>query len=284
MAHKLRKGLHDMKRGTVRANGLQFATVEEGQGPLILLLHGFPDTPATWDRVRPLLAADGWRVVAPFMRGYAPTEIPPKEAYDSDTLGWDVLALIEALGESQAIVVGHDWGADAAYAAAILDPSRIRLLVTLAIPHPASLRPTPRMLWAGRHFLSLRRKSAPAMVRRKDFAHVDELVHRWSPQWNFEPAETAAVKAVFRMPGSLEAALGYYRALRPARKRIVQVPTVSFAGEDDVLDAAEFERARPLFAKDYRVVSMPGGHFMHREYPERFQAELRQVLAPYLKL
>ena len=272
-----------MKRGTVRANGLQFATVEEGQGPLLLLLHGFPDTPATWDRIRPLLAADGWRVVSPFTRGYAPTEIPPTGNYASDTLGRDVLALIEALGESQAVVVGHDWGADAAYAAAILDPSKIRLLVTMAIPHPASLRPTPRLLWAGRHFFSLRRKAASAMVRRNDFAHVDELVRRWSPKWQFDAAETAAVKAVFRQPGSLEAALGYYRALRPARKRMVHVPTVSFAGDDDVLDAAAFERARPLFAQDYRVIAMPGGHFMHREYPERFQAELRRVLAPYLE-
>lgn len=270
-----------MTHNMILANGLQFSTIEEGRGPLVLLLHGFPDTPHTWNLVRPALAAKGWRVVSPFMRGYAPTEIPRAEAYDSDTLGRDVLSLIEALGESQAVVIGHDWGADAAYAAAILDPSKVRLLVTLAIPHPASLRPTPRLLWAGRHFFSLRRKSAPAMVRRNDFAHVDELVRRWSPKWRFDAIETAAVKEVFRHPGSLEAALGYYRALRPAKKRQIHVATVSFAGEDDALDAAAFERARPLFTSDYRVVSMPGGHFMHREHPERFQAELFRVLAPF---
>ena len=270
-----------VKQYTVQANGLHFSVMEEGQGPLVLLLHGFPDTPHTWDAVRPALAADGWRAVSPFMRGYAPTQVPAAEAYNSDTLGRDVLALIEALGESQAIVIGHDWGADAAYAAAILGPSKVRLLVTLAIPHPASLRPTPRMLWAGRHFFSLRRRNAPAMVRRNDFAHVDELVRRWSPQWRFEASETAAVKEVFRQHGSLEAALGYYRALRPAKKRTVHVDTVSFAGDDDVLDAAAFERARLLFAADYRVVPMPGGHFMHREHPRRFQTELLRALAPY---
>lgn len=270
-----------MKQITVTANGLRFIAIEEGRGPLLLLLHGFPDTPATWDKLRPTLISDGWRVVTPYMRGYAPTQVPDGEDYRSDTLGRDVLGLIDALGEKQAVVLGHDWGADAAYAAAILDPARVRLLVTVAIPHPASLRPTPRMLWAGRHFFSLRRKSAAAMVRRNDFAHVDELVRRWSPKWNFDPSETAAVKAVFRQPGSLEAALGYYRALLPARRRVVQVPTVSFAGDDDVLDAAEFERARPLFGKGYQVIAMPGGHFMHREYPDRFAAELRKVLAPY---
>jgi pimeloyl-ACP methyl ester carboxylesterase len=265
---------------TVRANGLKFALLEEGSGPLVLLLHGFPDTPDTWRQLRPELAQRGWRAVSPFMRGYAPTEIPRTPAYDSDTLGRDVLGLIEALGEKRAVVVGHDWGADAAYAAAIQDPSRIRLLVTMAIPHPASLRPTPRMLWAGRHFFSLRRRSAAAMVRRNDFAHVDELVRRWSPKWRFGDYENAAVKSVFKQPGSLDAALGYYRALRPARRRLVMVPTVSFAGDDDVLNAAEFERARPLFGAGYRVISMPGGHFMHREYPEHFAVDLLQVLEP----
>jgi pimeloyl-ACP methyl ester carboxylesterase len=179
-----------MKRHTVQANGLRFVVIEEGSGPLVLLLHGFPDTPHTWDAVRPALAANGWRAVSPYMRGYAPTEIPAGGTYDSDALGRDALALITALGESQAIVVGHDWGADATYAAAILDPSKVRLLVTMAIPHPASLRPTPAMLWAGRHFLLLRLKSAPAMVRRNNFAHVDELVQRWSPKWQFGRRKT----------------------------------------------------------------------------------------------
>jgi pimeloyl-ACP methyl ester carboxylesterase len=93
--------------------------------------------------------------------------------------------------------------------------------------------------------------------------------------------ENAAVKEVFRQPGSLEAALGYYRALRPAKKRQVQVPTVGFAGEDDVLDAVEFERARRFFTAGYRVISMPGGHFMHREHPQHFLQELLGVLEPY---
>lgn len=267
---------------TVTANGLRFTYLEEGQGPLVLLLHGFPDTPHTWDAVRPALAADGWRAVSPFMRGYAPTEIPSKPAYDSDTLGRDVLGLIEALGESQAIVVGHDWGADAAYAAAILGPSKVRLLVTVAIPHPASIRVNSlRMAWAGRHFLSLKLPGAAKRVARNDFAHVDELVRRWSPKWDFDARENDAVKQVFRQPGSLDAALGYYRALMPAKRRPIHVPTVGFGGDDDVLNAAAFERARPLFKTDYQVVAMPGGHFLHREYPDRFIVELRRHLAPH---
>src|SRR5437763_1852930 len=131
----------------VDANGLRFAYLEEGSGPLVLLVHGFPDTPHTWDHVRPALAARGFRAVSPFTRGYAPTEIPKVEDYDADTLGADMLALMTALGEEEAIVIGHDWGASAAYSAASLAPKRVRLLVTVAIPHPASVIPTPKLLW-----------------------------------------------------------------------------------------------------------------------------------------
>lgn len=83
----------------VTANGLRFAYFEEGSGPLVLLLHGFPDTARTWDAVRPALAAAGYRAVTPYLRGYHPTAIPAQPAYDSETLGRDVLALIAALGE-----------------------------------------------------------------------------------------------------------------------------------------------------------------------------------------
>ena len=109
---------------TIAANGVTFAYLTEGKGPLVLLLHGFPDTAHSWDRVIPALAAAGYRVVAPFMRGYHPTQIPADGQYDTDTLGRDALALISALGEEKAIVVGHDWGASAAYSAATLGPEQ----------------------------------------------------------------------------------------------------------------------------------------------------------------
>jgi len=166
-----------MSLNYVTANGLRFAYFEEGEGPLVLLLHGFPDTPHTWDAVRPALAADGFRVVSPFMRGYHPTEAPDVEDYGSDTLGRDALALIGALGEEQAVIVGHDWGASAAYSAAGLAPGKLRALVTVAIPHPAKIRPTPRLLWGVRHFFSLRRRGAADRVRKDDYAMIDTLVH-----------------------------------------------------------------------------------------------------------
>lgn len=269
-------------RITVRANGIDFVCLAEGEGPLVLLLHGFPDTPQTWDATRPALAAAGFRAVTPFTRGYAPTTIPTEEAFDGDTLGRDALAIIEALGGERAFLVGHDWGASAAFSAAGLGPERLRMLITVAIPQPASIVPTPSLVWAARHFFTLSLPGAAARIRAGDFAHIDELVHRWSPSWNVPPGETDAVKAAFRQPGCIEAALGYYRALRPrvppGQRKRVTVPAAAFAGTDDLVPPSAYERARSRYKDRYEVVTMPGGHFMHREHPALFNAKLVDLL------
>jgi pimeloyl-ACP methyl ester carboxylesterase len=267
----------------VEARGLRFAYVEEGVGPLVLLVHGFPDTLHTWDTVRPALAQAGYRAVSPNTRGYWPTAIPTDGMYDVGTLGGDVLALIEALGARQAIIVGHDWGASAAYTAAIMDPERVRFLVTVAIPHPASVVPSPRLLWAVRHFFAFQSRKAEARTRAHDFAYVDELVQRWSPAWKVPTDETRPVKEAFAKPGCLEAALGYYRALslRPSasQRRRITVSSVVFSGADDgVLRREDYERAARWHEGPHEIVHMPGGHFLHREHPERFIAELLRVI------
>lgn len=273
-----------MSERRIKANGVELALLEEGEGPLVILLHGFPDTAHGWDATRAALAAAGYRAVSPFLRGYRPSEVPADGDYSTETLGDDVAALIAALGEDSAVVVGHDWGASAAFSCAIAHPERVRFLVTLAIPHPASLRPSPRLLWAARHFFVFKRKNAAARVRADDFAYIDELYHRWSPAWDFPPGETEAVKRTFEDPASLEAALGYYRAvgvrLPPSHRGKVTMPAVAFAGASDVIKPAAFERARRLYRDSYEVVVLPGGHFLHREHPERFNEELIARLPP----
>jgi pimeloyl-ACP methyl ester carboxylesterase len=121
------------------------------------------------------------------------------------------------------------------------------------------------------------------MVRANDFAHIDALWRRWSPGWDFPPEETRDVKEAFSHPGSLEAALGYYRALRPyipkEQRRLVEVPSVVIGGTEDVVDAAVYERARRRYRAGCDIVIMPGGHFLHREHPKRFQRELLQTLS-----
>jgi pimeloyl-ACP methyl ester carboxylesterase len=270
----------------LEANGLRFAYLEAGAGPLVLLAHGFPDSAHTWDRALPALAAAGYRAVAPFSRGYAPTAIPAVEAYDAETLARDLLAIAEALGAERAVIVGHDWGAAAGYAAAALAPERVQLLVPVALPHPRGLRITPALWWRARHFAALRRRGAAARIRAAALAYVDELWRRWSPGWHGLPSsETAAAKAALREPGCLEAALGYYRAVgvrMPAAYRVpIAVPTVAFAGEADLIAPRAFERARHCFAASYEVIQVPGGHFLHRQHPEAFVRELLRALGDH---
>jgi len=262
----------------VDANGLRFAYLEDGRGPLVLLLHGFPDTPRSWDDVRPRLAAKGYRAVSPWLRGYAPTQVPARDA-DLETLGRDALALIEALGERTAIVIGHDWGAAAAYAAASLEPARLTKLVVVGIPHPATLKPTPSALWAVRHFVFYKLPGAAGRFAANDFAALPALYKRWSPTWDPPADELAPVRAVFADRASLDAAFGYYRQLRftpqPFLRSKIAVPTIAFSGLDDhMVTPAHYRAAARMFTGPYTVEEMRGGHFMHREHPDEFAGKL----------
>jgi len=264
--------------GYIDANGLRFAFVEEGQGPLVLLVHGFPDTARSWDHVRPLIAAKGYRAVSPWTRGYQPTAIPDRDA-DLETLSRDVLGLIAAFGESSAIVVGHDFGAAAAYGAASLEPARIKKLITIGIPHPATLKPTPAKLWLARHFIAFKLPGAARRFAKDDFAALPAICKRWSPTWSLPAGELDAVRESFANPASLDAAFGYYRELRfrpqAFLREPIQVPTVVFAGQDDPLvTPADYHRGKRMFASDYIVEEMRGGHFMHREHPQQFADKL----------
>src|SRR5258705_10722721 len=128
-----------MKTGSVTARGLTFSTLEEGDGPLVLCLHGFPDHVRSFRHQVPALAAAGYRAVAPAMRGYAPTGPAPDGRYQSAALAEDAVALIAALGYDDAIVFGHEWGALGAYGAALAAPQRVRKLVTAAVPDGAQI-------------------------------------------------------------------------------------------------------------------------------------------------
>lgn len=119
----------------VDVNGVKLHIAEQGQGPLVLLLHGWPESWYSWRHQFDALAAAGYRVVAPDQRGYARSEQPPDvESYTMLHLVGDVIALIEELGEEQAVVVGHDWGAPVAWVAAMLRPDKVRAVAGLSIP------------------------------------------------------------------------------------------------------------------------------------------------------
>jgi pimeloyl-ACP methyl ester carboxylesterase len=149
----------------------------DGDGPLVVMAHGFPDGPSTFRHQ--VAALRGYRVVRPFMRGYAPSSVARDGRYDAGRLADDLLAVGEHFSREPFVLVGHDWGAVAAYAAAARAPSRIRKLVTAAVPHPrvAGLRwLKPRQLakiWYMAFFQL--RGIAERRLRRDDFRFVDEL-------------------------------------------------------------------------------------------------------------
>src|SRR6266705_2710713 len=128
--------MQDFKRGTARANQLTFEYLTQGEGPLALCVHGFPDSPHSYRYLLPALAEAGYRAVAPFNRGFAPTELPADRHHiHSSTMAADQIALHEALGGgSDAILIAHDWGAVGAWGAAGKEPGRWRRVVVLNIP------------------------------------------------------------------------------------------------------------------------------------------------------
>jgi pimeloyl-ACP methyl ester carboxylesterase len=273
-----------MNEGTVQANGLSFAYVEEGEGPLVLLLHGFPDNALTWDRVMPTLAGAGYRCVAPFMRGYPPTQHPADGRFDPAALADDVAGLVDALnGGEPAFVVGHDWGAIATYAAIGLHPEKIRRAVAIAIGHPGGvvrIFEHPELVHRAFHvwFFQLPGFSEQA-VRANDFAMIDYLWRLWSPRLE-DSEHVKRVRETLAQGDAVEASLGYYRALiqfqvthADLAQRIqfekATVPTLTIHGGDD--PGSELaEGDAQFFTAEYRSEIVPeAGHFVQREQPER---------------
>ena len=265
-----------VRSATVRANGLQFGVLEAGSGPLALCLHGFPDVAYTWRHLLPALAGAGFHAVAPFMRGYAPTAVPADGAYHLGALAADAMALHEALGgDGNAVLIGHDWGAEAAYEAAAFAPDRWRRLVTLAVPPAAQdevLFSDYEQLKRSFYQFMFRDPAgfAETVVARDDLAFLDKLWRDWSP--GFQPGEhLARVKHCLRQPASLAAALGYYRAAadQEAAGRQAPQPTLYLHGARDGCIGVDVVRgAERLLAPSSRMIVIDeAGHFLHLEEP-----------------
>lgn len=288
-----------LRENTIEANGVTFALLEAGpaEGPLALCLHGYPDTAHTWRHLLPELARSGWRAVAPFTRGYAPSTVPADGAYQTGALIADANALHAALeARSDAALIGHDWGAVTAYGAASHEPDRWRRVVTLAIP------PAPVMLAAFADSEQLKRSwymffqltaLAEQLIPLADFAYLRALWSDWSPGYD-AGADIEHVAAALAEPAHLRAALGYYRAQfgiiapdpafaaeQAAAAAVPAQPTLYMHGRADGCVAAP--DAAPVLAllaagSEVDVVD-DAGHFLHLEKPQEINEHIIGFLA-----
>ncbi|MEM7368679.1 MAG: alpha/beta hydrolase [Bacteroidota bacterium] len=266
-------------------HGINYAYIEKGEGPLVLMIHGFPDDANAFDDSLNRLADAGYRAVAPFMRGYAPTDLAPDDTYSVKAIAEDMLQLMTELGAESAYVVGHDWGASVAYTIANIAPERVIKLMTLAIPHPRVIKPSLKLLRRASHFLVFRFfKFALWYTRRNNFAYIDRIYRKWAPTWDIPAQQVEKMKTAYAQPGRLEAAIGFYRDFfkdqgTPTAKLYVQktsVPTLVIAGaQDGAIVLEQFEQMDRAFTGPFRwVLFENAGHFPHTEQPERFWEEL----------
>jgi pimeloyl-ACP methyl ester carboxylesterase len=277
-----------VRAGTVTANGLQFGVLEAGSGPLALCLHGFPDSAHTWRYLLPGLADAGFHAVAPFMRGYAPTEIPKDGCYGLGALIADAVGLHDALGgDDRAVLVGNDWGAEAAYGAAAFAPDRWRRVVTLAVPPLAldtEMFADYDQLKRFFYLFFLKTPFAESVLAAEDMAFLDRLWQDWSPGYDARE-NLHNVKRCLRDESNLAAAIGYYRAEEPGLRQSVAdgayaaeesalanappQPTLYLHGErDGCIDLALVRDAERHLAPASRMeVIADAGHFLQVEKP-----------------
>ena len=265
--------------------------VEAGEGPLVVLLHGFPQFWYMWRFQIPALAEAGFRVIAPDMRGYNLSDKPPKVLdYRVELLARDVERLIRACGGETATVVGHDWGAAVGWITAMLYSERVGRLGILNVPHPhrfarGLLRPAQLLRSSYMFFFQVPRLPEEALSAR-DFAPL-RYVLRDEPvrPGTFSPEDVERYVEALARPGALTATLNYYRALfrNPLESRRllgrIEAPVLVVWGEKDRFLGTELAEPDRYWVPNLQMERLPdAGHFVAEDRPERVNALLLDFL------
>jgi pimeloyl-ACP methyl ester carboxylesterase len=291
---------------SVQTPVLDIAYKESGQGFPVILLHGFPDDALAFDEVAPPLAKAGYRVLAPFLRGYGPTRFRDASAprmAEQAAIGQDLIDFADALRLPRFAVGGFDWGGRAAAIAAALHPERVRAAVLVGgYTIQDTLRPSQpgppeaeRATWYQWYFNTDRGRRGLAANRR---ALCKLLWQTWSPTWHFSDATYDRTAPSFDNPDFVDVVIHSYRhrhnnapgesrflevEKRLAERPKIQAPTITLYGADDGIgrpapEASSAERAVLPALVAHRVI--PGaGHFLPREKPETVSAALVELLA-----
>ena len=291
-------------RRTVRTPVLEVALQEWGphEGAPVVLLHGWPDSPRTWHPLATDLAARGHRVIVPWLRGFGPTRFldanTPRSAQFT-ALAQDLVDMLDAMGLEQVDLVGHDWGARAAYSAACLWPHRLRRLVALSVAWGTN-QPTQALSYEQAHnywyhwFMHLPRGQQAVREDREAFTRY--LWRAWSPGWKFSDEEFNATAADFHNPDWADITLHSYTHRwgaavsdprhepleeRLRRDGLIRVPTLHIHGQDDGANGVATTQGKAgLFTAGYELRLLEGcGHFPQREQPTVIQAMVGDFLA-----
>jgi pimeloyl-ACP methyl ester carboxylesterase len=282
----------------VELGDVDFSYVQYGadDGPLVLCLHGFPDTPYSFRYLGPHLAAKGYRVITPSTRGFAPSSISASGDYGLRALANDANEFHEHLGaDERAVLIGHDWGAAAAYMASDDEPERWRRVITMAVPPLAVMAQsflTYDQLRASWYMFFFQSPMPESAVSMNDFAFLAELWRAWSP--SFDPStDLRAVRDALDTPENLSAALGYYRAMfaprapeaiaehpRRSAPRVASVPTLYLHGDEDgcFLSAGLSHVLDSLAPGSKFELIESAGHFVHLERPDAVHAAIDSFL------
>jgi len=273
--------------------GVRLHVIDAGpaDGPLVILLHGFPEFWYGWRRQIGALAAAGFRVLAPDQRGYGASDKPPGVgAYTTDRLASDVLRLADWAGRPTFSVVGHDWGGIVAWWVALAAPDRVARLAILNAPHPATVRSYalrhPTQAARSWYVLAFQIPRLPErMIRAHGFRMAERALTGTSRRGTFDADDLAQYRAAWARPGALTAMLNWYRALRrglrpPALR--VRPPTLILWGDRDRFLEQGLAEAAARLCDDARVVHMEkASHWVQHEEAERVNRELTAFLAAF---
>ncbi|HEY5192936.1 MAG TPA: alpha/beta hydrolase [Solirubrobacteraceae bacterium] len=261
--------------------GVRLHYVEAGEGPLVVLLHGFPEFWYSWRRQIAPLAQAGYHVVAPDMRGYDLSDKPRSwRAYDAGLLADDIAGLIRSFGEKDAYVVGHDWGAAVAYTVAMSHPEVVRRLAILNVPHTARMQEGFRTLKQLRKswymFFFQIPKLPEYLIGRDNFSFAKRSLRSDSKE-AFSDEDLERYVEAWSQPGALTGMINYYRAAlrRSPRKTLAQMrpieaPTMVIWGMLDRHLGSELAEPAPEWVPNVRMERIPEAtHWVQHDAPER---------------
>jgi pimeloyl-ACP methyl ester carboxylesterase len=296
-----------MAERQVQLDGIGLHVVEEGAGPPVVLCHGFPELAFSWRHQIPVLAREGYRVIAPDMRGFGESSRPQEvEAYDVGSLCGDMTGLLDALGEESAIFVGHDWGASLVWSLALLEPARVRAVAGLSVPFvpraPASPIPIMRRHLGEDFYIVWFQEPGPADdALGRDVRRTLTTSRQWTAAWAQEVGsvpkppgwlsedELAVYVRAFERTG-FTGGLNWYRNIdrnwelteSVADRHVVQ-PAFFLTGELDPVRQFMPAAAMQGWVDDLRAeIVVPGtGHWVQQQAPDAVNAALLEFLASF---